>query len=257
MEIRYIRDEEKESYKAYLDLLMDINGSTDKLAEVKYEGDQYLVAQGVEGVGIIQNDGHGLYPFCLNVDGSSIEILTTSSYIYTIIHSGIDEVIKKDPFGDKEVRVSYLPEVEGFQREVIEYSQYDARINSMLECAYNVTGRGGLVGSLMFTNYHYPDVIRFTYLKKFGSYDYEKKHYYNLGIDEDTVYYSPLIVIRDYPIGTKRKTFNADKLMSQFESHGFTREIPSQMQELVSDTNEVYKTLKLVNKEYKNFIKGQ
>lgn len=257
MEIRLISDEEKEGLTAYLDLLMDINGSIDKLAEVIYDSKKYLVARGEEeGNGIVLNDGGKLEPFYISLDHQFIEVLCTKDYVYNIINSDIKEVVKTNPEHTKEVRVSYLPAIENFPRDRVEYSQYDSSINSLLEMNYDVTGRDAET-AVAFTNYHYADTVRFTNLEKYGPFVIKRRHQYHLGINEETVYYSPLFVIRDYPVGCKNNSFDANDLMSQFEKYGFTRDIPTTLQSLVTDRNEVYKSLKLVNNEYKKFIKEQ
>lgn len=257
MEFRNIETSEFESYIKFLDALNEVNGSIEKVAEVIYDGRKYLVADGVNAVGIAAADGDKIRPFFINLDDPIFQVCGNLDCIYNIVDSELKEVVKTDGDHSYETRVSYLPAVDNYPRCVIEYSQYLSEINSLLEFKYDVTTRKNLEMGLSYTYYQLPDHIRFNYLKKFGPFVHSKNLYYGRSLNENNVYYSPLFVIRDMPYGQKNKTFDGNILMHQFADQGFEKQIPSELSSLILGTNEGYNKLKLINNEYKKHIKGQ
>lgn len=257
MEFRFVNDNEKEGIQKQIDLLYDVNGSIDKLVESIYEGRKYYVANGESAVGIVEDNGESLNPYFINIDDPIFQVFGTTEYIYNVVDSNMKEVIKTNGLGTLETRVSYLPAQDNYPRDVIEYSQYIGDINSLLELKYDVTIRKTLESSLAYTYYQLADDIRFQYLKKFGPLVYRKTSYYGRSIDEENVFYSPLIVVRETPYGQKRKTFDGRILMTKFEELGFQKQIPEELHSIVSGTNKEFKTLKLINNEYKKYINGQ
>lgn len=257
MEFKRIGENEKETYQKYLDLLYDVNGSIDKVSIGVLDDIRYVVANGEKTSGIILDDGSEMKPFFISSDDSVFQTYGTLEYIYNIVDSEMKEVIKTNGEGTEETRVSYLPATENYPRNVLEYSQYKGDINSLLEMRYDVTMRKNAALALSYSYYQLPDDIRFQYLKYVGPFAKRKTHYYGRSIDEENVYYSPLLVINSTPFGQKSKTFDGKKLMEKFIDLGFKSQIPSEISSLINGTNEEYKTLRLIDKEYKNFIKGQ
>lgn len=257
MEFKNIDDKDKSSYQKYLDLLYDVNGSTDKLALLEYKNSLYVISNGVDAVGIVENDGDELKPFFVNIDDPIFQVFGTCELIYNVVDSFMKEVIKTDGLKTFETRVSYLPAIDNYPRDVLEYSQYIGAINATLDLRYDVTMRKTVESSLAYTYYQLPDDIRFQYLKRFWCFDYNKTTYYGRSLDQDDQFYSPRLVIRDYPIGQKRKIFDGHALMDQFEQNGFQKRIPNELATIINGTNEEFKTLKLISSEYKKHIKGQ
>lgn len=256
MEFRNITEMEKESYQEYLDLLNALNGSTKKLSEVIYDDKKYVLSYDDSAVGIIVNDGASLKPFYINDDMPMFEVYGNLEDSYNIVNGEMKEVMKTNRLGS-ETRLTYLVPTDNNPRYILEYSQFDAENEALLEFGYDVTQRKGLDSALAYTYFQHPDAIKFQYLKKFLFMMRRKTHYYNLTCDDNNIYVSPLIVWRENHYGCKNEQFSADLLLKQFEDCGFNTSIPKKFQSLIQGTDPEYKTLKLINKEYKNYIKGQ
>lgn len=257
MQIRCISDSEKESITEYLKLLEDLVGKNTDLVEMIYDNKKILVSSGESAVGVVINDGDTLKPYFINMDDKNLPVFGNLTYIFNVADFDLKEVIQTNVIDDSETRVSYLKRTDNNPRDIIVYFQYLSGINSCLEFRYDVTMRNTLEHSLAYTLYQLPDDIRFEYLKKYGPIVKKKKHFYGRSIDEENVYYSPLFVIKEIPCGQKSKTFDGHILMQQFENLGFEKNIPFELSSILTDTNEEYKTLKLINNQYKNYIKGQ
>lgn len=257
MEIKRVKEESYESIQAYLNEMMSLVSRYSELCFVDHNGKRYMVGIGDEKFAIIENNNGELNPCYLAFPDPMVEKYGTEEYTYDIItQSDLLEVVRKSTISDDCERLSYMPKIENFPRDTVEYIQYIDALEASVLKKFDVTQRNGVSDSLVFCNYHEADIIRVETLKKFLL-GYRKVTYdYCLGLTDD-FYYQPLIKLGEILIGTKRVKYPSKEFADEISSQGFNRNIPDDLSSMLTGDNERLKTLKLVVDNYQNYIKEQ
>lgn len=257
MEIKRIKEESYESVVAYLNEMMSFVSRYDDLCFVDHNGKRYMAGVGDEKIVIIENNNGELNPYYLAFPDPMVEKFGMEEYTYDIVtQPDLKEVIRKSTISDDCERLSYLPRVEDFPRDTVEYAQFiDELFVSMLQ-KYDVTQRSDVNSSLVYCQYHEPDIIRIEALKKRLFWEHRVTYDYCLGL-RDNFYYQPLIRIGDILMGTKRVKYPSKEFVEELGKKGFNTIIPDDLISLLTGEHETHKTLKLITDNYQSYIKEQ
>lgn len=255
MEIKRVKEESYESISAYLDILMSLVSRFDNLCFVDHDGKRYMVGVGDEKIVYVENDEGNLNPYYIDDSNPLVEKYGTEEFDHEIIiESDLREVIRKNKLTGNAERLSYLPRIDNYPRDIIDYIQYIDSLEATVLHKYDVTNRCNERDAFNFCACHEPDLIQVTVLKQLLWHYYPKTYDYCLGLDDD-FYYQPLIKIKDLLIGSKKYRFFSKYFIQELSKKGFSANIPRELSSLALDTEETHKSLKLIGDEYKNFIK--
>lgn len=257
MEIKRVKEESYESISAYLNVMMSFVSRFDDLCFVDEDGKRYMVGIGDEKFVIVENNNGELNPYYLAFPDPMVEKIGTEAYTYEIVtQPDLKEITKKGTINGNCERLSYLPRVENYPRDEMEYLQFVEKLDSLMYQRFDVTSREDMNSACVFCQFHEPDVIHVDVVKK-ALFGYRcAKYDYCLGL-HDKFYYQPLIKIRGLMFGTKREKYPAEEFLDEICARGFNRKIPDELSSLLTDTNEKHKTLKLITDNYRNYIKEQ
>lgn len=257
MEIKRVKEESYESIVAYLNEMMSIVSRYDDLCFVDHNNQRYMVGIGDEKFAIVENRDGELNPCYLSFPDPMLERYGTEEYNYDIVtQPDLLEVVRRSTISDDCERLSYMPRVEDFPRDTVEYVQYLDSLEASVLKKFDVTQRHDAASSLVFCNYHEPDIIRVETIKKMLFWYRKFTYDYCLGLKDD-FYYQPLIRMGDLLIGTKRVKYPSKDFVHELSMKGFNETIPHELTSLLTNENEHHKTLKLIVDNYQNYIKEQ
>lgn len=255
MQIKRIKEESYESIVTYLNEMMSFVSRYDNLCFVDHDDKRYMVGIGDEKFVIIENDNGELNPYYLAFLDPMVEKYGTEEFTYDIItQPDLKEVVRKSTISDDCERLSYLPRIEDFPRDTVEYVQFLNEFDISMLQKYDVTTRSDIKSSLVFCNFHEPDVIRVEKLKQMLFWYRKVTYDYCLGL-KDNFYYQPLIRIGDLLVGTKRVKYPSQDFIEELSKKGFNKTIPDELTSLLTGDNTKHKTLKLITDNYRNYIK--
>lgn len=256
MKIKRINEESYESIKGYLNIMLPLCPSLLDLCFIDYNGKRYMLAIGEETIGIVENDNGMLNPYVYNLNTLDVINYSSEEYEYQIrIDSDIKEVIRSNKLNKNIERLSYMPRIEDFPRDILEYAQWNEKREATAEYKYDVTSRNGLAPSIIYSRYHTPDQVELKELKELLFLYNQKRSLYCISEKKDG-YYRPLFNIGKLYIGTYPKLFSSEDIKEKINSLGFEKDIPSSLSTILTGENHELNSIREITSEYQNYIKG-
>lgn len=266
MQIKKIDTESYESIKAYLDLLFPLNHSLLDLSSIEYDGKFYMVSIGEEGLAIVENDKGELNPYLIpykDEDGNYINTEKISSYFselykYKYKFDEYSSVVEReDRLSGEREQLVYIPKIENDPNAFIEHIQTFGDLENVARYVYDVTNRDSLEAGLLYTRYHKPDMLdlkiaRYLFDKLF----YTKRMVYCKSLKGD-YYERPLFKKDNIFIGCLPKMYDVDVLLEEMTKYGVRKEIPSDLNSILSNNSDEVKKLNLISDTFKSFNKVQ
>ncbi|MCH5166714.1 MAG: hypothetical protein J1F35_02365 [Erysipelotrichales bacterium] len=257
MEIKKIDDESYESISAYLDLILTMVDEIKDLYFISLNGQKYMVSHLENMIALVTDTKDGLTNYYLGTHGEGTECFGTKDFFYEITNQDLKEVNRTSVDSGELTRLSYLPPVGIFNRNIMELSQSLAEEEKgAITLSWDVTRTEDLEDAFRYCWTHNPDRIRLTMLKHILSKSYLKHQDYFMGIIRDDLYYRPLISIGGHTFGSRPNVYEVGTLINGMIDNGFDTNLPYDMVELLTNKNKIYNDVKEISKEYKKHVRG-
>lgn len=256
MEIKKIDNESYESVSAYLNLLVSMVDDINDPCLVTVGDEKYMVSH-LEGmVALVKNTDNGLTNYFLGSHGENTECFGTNDFYYEIINQDLKEVNRTNTENGEYTRLSYLPQIGIFTRDIMELSQTKGEEEkSAITLSWDVTRTEDLEEAFRYCWSNNPDKIRLTVLKHILSNSYLKHDDYFMGIIRDDLYYRPLFSVGSHTFGSRPKAHTVDTLINGMIDNGFDTRLPYDMTTLLTNKNSEYNQIKEISNQYKKYIR--
>lgn len=254
VKVTEIKENEKELYKEYTDLLRKIIEKVSRLFLIQIDEDKFLMGCEEDVYALVNYDDKQYYSAVLD-EQDKICYYTNDDFCYFIYLNSYIPLIQKSNLNTNEIEQLFLTVEDSISKSFLQYYKESKQNNTSLKIEYDITGHRKTLNSyLKLLHAKKPNKIILRQLKSIlGIIKYQKKIEYFRGEEES---YAKPIVFKNNAMCIGNFVYDFEHVKKIIEEYGYDICVPDEMIDLFTDNSEKVKTLQKVIDEYKNNIKN-